>query len=460
MTSLNASRREFLKRSSALSVLGVSAPFALNLAAMGSAAAQTTPSDYKALVCVYFAGGNDNFNTLIPSDANSYSAYTSLRGALALPTSGILPLSPLSALPGGRQFALPQSLSPFETLFNNRKLAVMLNLGTLIEPITKAEYIAKSKRLPPKIGSHNDQTSIWQASQPEGARSGWGGMMGDVFAASNQYRTFTNVSVAGASTLLSGQVAPQYQLASSGPVKLAARVRAPFGSSAVATTLEELIKEQRTNLFEKEHTVITKRAIDAEVALSDALAVAPALSTTFPTTNLGNQLKMVARMIQARSTLNNKRQVFFVQIGGFDLHDGLLAKHGLLQAEVAGAMSAFYDATVEMSIADKVTSFTASEFGRTITSNGDGSDHGWGSFHFVLGGAVQGKRFFGTAPEIANNGANDTGSGRLIPSIAVDQYAATLGKWFGVPDSHLLSTVLPNLSNYDVSARNLEFMSI
>ncbi len=458
MTLLNASRREFLKRTSALSVLGVSAPFAVNLAAMGAAAAQSAPSDYKALVCVYFAGGNDNFNTLIPSDANSYSAYVALRGGLALPTTGILPLTPAVALPGGRQFALSQSLSPFETLFNDSKLAVMLNLGTLIEPITKAQYQAKSRRVPPKIGSHNDQTSIWQASQPEGARSGWGGMMGDVFASANQYRTFTNVSVAGASTLLSGQVAPQYQLASSGPVKLAARVRAPFGSTAVANTLEELIKEQRTHLFEKEHTIITKRAIDAEVALNAALTSAPALATAFPDTNLGRQLQMVARMIQARDTLSNKRQVFFVQIGGFDLHDNLLSRHGLLQAEVASAMTAFYSATVEMGVASNVTSFTASEFGRTITSNGDGSDHGWGSFHFVLGGAVQGRRFFGTAPEIANNGANDTGSGRLIPGIAVDQYAATLGRWFGVTDSHLLSTVLPNLSNHDVSVRNLGFV--
>ena len=431
----------------------------LNLAAMGAAAAQTVPSDYKALVCVYFAGGNDNFNTLIPSDAEQLFRPTpALRGALALPTSGILPLTPSVALPGGRQFALAQSLSPFEALFNNSKLAVMLNLGTLIEPITKAQYQAKSRRVPPKIGSHNDQTSIWQASQPEGARSGWGGMMGDVFASANQYRTFTNVSIAGASTLLSGQVAPQYQLASTGPVKLAARVRAPFGSSAVATTLEELIKEQRTHLFEKEHTIITKRAIDAEVALNSALASAPAFATAFPDTNLGKQLQMVARMIQARDTLSNKRQVFFVQIGGFDLHDNLLSKHGLLQAEVANAMTAFYNATVEMRVANNVTSFTASEFGRTLTSNGDGSDHGWGSFHFVLGGAVQGRRFYGSAPEIANNGADDIGSGRLIPSMAVDQYAATLGKWFGVTDSHLLSTVLPNLGNHDVSARNLGFL--
>ncbi len=282
--------------------------------------------------------------------------------------------------------------------------------------------------------------------------------MGDVFASANQYRTFTNVSVAGASTLLSGQVAPQYQLATSGPVKLAARVRAPFGSSAVAATLEDLIKEQRTNLFENEHAIITKRAIDAEVALSNALATAPAFTTVFPNSSLGKQLQMVARMIQARDTLSNKRQVFFVQIGGFDLHDNLLSKHGLLQADVSTAMAAFYNATAEMGVANNVTSFTASEFGRTITSNGDGSDHGWGSFHFVLGGAVQGRRFFGTAPEIANNGANDTGSGRLIPSISVDQYAATLGKWFGVSDSQLLSTVLPNLGNYDVSTRNLGFV--
>lgn len=454
-TSMGASRREFLKRSTALSTLGVSAPFALNLAAMGSAAAQSNPNDYKTLVCVYFAGGNDNFNTLVPSDSASFQSYTTLRGALALPASDLLPLATAN-LTGGRQFSLPTALSPLKTLFDDSKLAVMLNVGTLVEPITKAQYQARSKRLPPKIGSHNDQASIWQASAPEGAREGWGGLMGDVFAGSNRFSTFTNVSISGVSTLLSSRLAPQYHLPTSGPVRLNARANAPFGSAAVASTLETLIKEPRANLFEKDHSTITKRALDAEMALSSALAGAAPLATGFPNTNLGRQLQMVARMINVRNTLNNKRQVFFVQIGGFDMHDRLVFKHAPLQQEISQAMAAFYAATAEMNVANNVTTFTASEFGRTLTSNGDGSDHGWGSSHFVMGGAVKGKRFYGEAPEVANNGPDDIGSGRLIPSIGVAQYASTLGQWFGVPESTLMGTVLPDLGNF--STRNLGFL--
>jgi uncharacterized protein (DUF1501 family) len=229
-----------------------------------------------------------------------------------------------------------------------------------------------------------------------------------------------------------------------------------FGSSAATDALRTLITQQRNHTLENEYNRISRRSIDANAALTAAFATAPAINTPFPAANsLGDQLKMVARMISVGGNLGAKRQVFFVSMGGFDTHDNLTTTHPALLTKLANAMSAFYQATVELGVADKVTAFTASDFGRTLVANNDGSDHGWGSMHFVVGDAVKGAQLYGTAPVVANNGADDVGQGRLLPSTSVDQYAATLGKWLGASDSDLL-TLLPNLANY--STRNVGFL--
>jgi uncharacterized protein (DUF1501 family) len=457
MKKLSASRRAFLQHSSAMAALGAGAPFALNLSAMGAAAAQTLPTDYRALVCVYMAGGNDNYNTVVPYDAPSQATYNALRGPLAIDASTLLPLQPAVALPNARAFAFAPSLSAFKPLFDDAKLAVLLNVGSLVEPVTKAQYVARSRDLPPKLQSHNDQTSFWQSSLPEGAKSGWAGRLADLVADANRNYTFSSVAVSSNAVLMSGNRVSQYQVSSTGSVLLQAHKNPTFGSSTVSSALQALVTEQRSHLMENEHARVMRRSIEADDLLSSALAAAPALSTAFPATSLGAQLKMVARMISVRAALGAKRQVFYVQLGGFDNHSFLIQNHAPLIEQVSDAMAAFYRATTEMAVADQVTSFTASEFGRSLTNNGDGSDHGWGSFHFVLGGAVRGRRFYGTAPEIANNGADDIGQGRLIPTTSVDQYAATLGRWFGVSDT-LLTTALPGLPNFDVGARNLGFL--
>jgi len=229
-----------------------------------------------------------------------------------------------------------------------------------------------------------------------------------------------------------------------------------FGSAACSTALQGLMTAPRAHLFESEYARISKRSVDSTDQITTALAANPPLATVFPAGNsLASQLSMVARLIQARNALGARRQVFFVSLGGFDTHDSLLATHPVLMATVGNALGAFYNATVELGMANQVTSFTASDFGRTLVSNKDGSDHGWGSMHFVLGGSVLGKSFVGTAPVIANNGPDDVGQGRLLPSLAVDQFAATLGTWFGVSATDQAS-VLPNLANY--STRNLGFL--
>ena len=395
----------------------------------------------------------------MPCDAASHALYQAQRAAIALPLASLAgtALAPLTPLAGGRQYALAPALSDLMPIFDARQMAVLLNVGTLVEPTTKAQYTARSVKLPPKLFSHNDQQSIWQSSAPEGSTTGWGGRMGDLFAASNGNATFSCVSAAGSAVFLSGRSAVQYQVTTNGSVRLSA-LRAPlFGSSACSDALRALVTAPRSQLFEAEHARIARRSIDADAQLTTALAGNPALATVFPAGNpLAAQLAIVARMIQSRGALGAKRQVFFVSLGGFDTHDGLVTDHPVLMARLGSALAAFHAATAEMGIADQVTTFTASDFGRTLTTDGDGSDHGWGSMHLVVGGAVRGKAYVGTPPVIANNGPDDVGQGRLLPALSVDQLAATLGSWFGVSDTELAG-VLPNLANH--SLRNLGFMA-
>ena len=455
---IDASRRAFLQRASALSLAGAATPWALNLAAMGEAAAAGA-TDYKALVCVFLYGGNDYANTLVPADPASYAAYQGMRPTLAYSAGSLAAttLAPTVALPGGRQYALAPELAPLLPIFTAGRMGVMLNVGTLMQPTTKAQYTAGSVPLPPKLFSHNDQQSVWQSSSPEGAASGWGGRMGDLFVAGNGNATFTCVNVSGNAVFLSGNSAVQYQVSTSGPVAFSGIAAPLFGSPACSAALQSLVTAPRTHLFESEYTRVAKRSIDAGSVLSTALAAAPTIATAYPTgNNLADQLKLVARMISTAGATATKRQVFFVSAGGFDTHDGLASVHPGLLTTIADAMSAFYKSTVELGVADQVTTFTASDFGRTMTAD-DGSDHGWGSMHFMLGGAVNGGRYYGSAPAVANNGPDDVGQGRLLPSTSVDQYAATLGKWFGISDVSLL-TVLPNLANYNASQRNLGFV--
>jgi len=453
------SRRAFLRRSAALGMAGVAAPFVTSLAAIGEAAAATA-TDYKALVCVFLYGGNDYANTLTPYDAASHAQYLAARTNIghqraALAGTALTPANDLR----GRQFALHPAMGSLKTLFDAGRAAAVLNVGTLVQPTTKAQYQSNAVRLPPKLFSHNDQQSYFQASNPEGATSGWGGRIGDLFQSGNGSAALTCINASGNAVYLTGRGAVQYSVGTGGPVALLNNAATLYGSSAAAATLRSLMTASNPNLLAGEHARVSKRALDTYAQVSGALAGAPAASfPLFPAGNgLADQLKMVARLISVSSELGVKRQVFFVSLGGFDLHDNLVAQHGPLMGRVADALKAFHDTTQVLGVADKVTSFTASDFGRTLQSNDDGSDHGWGSHHFVVGGAVRGNRIYGTPPAIGSNTPDDVGQGRLLPSIAVDQYAATLASWFGVGSGDL-ATVLPNIGNYDASARNLGFL--
>ena len=462
-------RRAFLRRSTQLGLAGTALPFALNLAAIGEAAAFSA-SDYKALVCVFLYGGNDYANTVVTYDDDSYNRYSTIRGGgagqtaggIALAKASLTPtlLSPSIPLPGGRQYALHPAMTGIAGLFNTGKAAVQLNVGPLVVPLTRDQYKNANRvqfPLPPKLFSHNDQQSVWQSSSPEGSTVGWGGNIGDLALSSNGNSLFTCISITGNAVFLSGDSALQYQVSTRGAVAINGVKNNVYGSSAVRSALTALIQQPRAQLLENEYNRVTSRAINAEAQITEGIAnVNPV--TEFPSNNsLADQLKMVARLIGARGTLGGKRQVFMVSLGGFDLHDNLIAQQPVLMQRVSEAMTAFYNTTVELGVADQVTAFTASDFGRTLTSNGDGSDHGWGAHHFVVGGAVKGRTFYGNAPPVSVGNTADpndqwhVGQGRLLPTTSVDQYAATLARWFGVAEEEM-SGVLPNIAHFGASA--------
>ena len=461
---MNTSRRAFVKRAAALSLAGPATPFVLNLAAMGESAAATA-TDYKALVCVFLYGGNDYANTLVPYDSTQYAVYAAQRPGLAYAQSALAPtlLAPGTALPGGAQYALAPELAKLLPIFTAGKMAVMLNVGTLVQPTTKTQYLARNVPLPPKLLSHNDQQSYWQSSSPEGATSGWGGRMGDLFESGNGTSTLTCINVSGNAVFLTGHAAVQYSVTPNGPIPLNAR-NSLQGSAAAGSLLQQLVGGGGPHLMQAAMGAVGSRALDLYGQVSAALAQAPATTTAFPAaadtqSTLGAQLQMVAKLISVSSQLGAKRQVFFVSTSRFDTHDGLTTLHPTLLTNLADALRAFYDTTVELGVASQVTTFTASDFGRALTANNDGTDHGWGSMHFVLGGAVNGGRYYGINPTLANGGPDDIGQGRLIPTTAVDQYAATLATWFGVSATDL-STAIPNIGNYAGSAlgTNLGFV--
>ena len=461
-------RRAFLQRSSALALAGTAMPFALNLSAMSEAAAQSA-TDYKALVCVFLFGGNDYANTVITYDDDSYNKYSTIRvpqasGGVAIAKDAALAatlLSPTVPLAGGRQYALHPQMTQLAGLFNTEgNVAVQLNVGPLVVPLSRALYNNSNKKLypqPPKLFSHNDQQSTWQSSSPEGSTIGWGGNIGDLVLNQNSNSLFTCMSLSGNAVFLSGDSALQYQVSTGGAVRISSVSSASsaslFGSSTVKSAMQLLTQQARGHKLENEYNKVTKRAVDAEGSVTTAIQSAyPA--GTFPTTGLGNQLAMVARLIRGRGTLGSKRQVFFVSMGGFDLHDNLIANQPGLMKQLSDAMAAFHRQMALEGMGDKVTAFTASDFGRTLASNGDGSDHGWGSHHFVVGGAVKGKAIYGSPQVVSIDNTSTSagyeghvGQGRLIPTTSVDQYGATLAKWFGVPDADLPG-ILPNLRNF------------
>lgn len=407
--------------------------------------AATVPgSDYKALVCLFLYGGNDANNVIIPHDTNGYASYAAARGALAIPQTSLLSLT----LSGGRDFGFHPNLPELQSLFNQGKLALVSNVGTLVAPITRAQYLSGGAAVPPQLFSHSDQSVQWQTSWPDQpARTGWGGRAADLLQSLNpDSKVSLTISIAGTNTFEVGNTVIPYQITPSGTIGLAG-FNGSMNANIRLQAFKDLLAQPHHNLFEQAYADTVSRSIADNDFITSALNGVPALTTVFPNTNLGQQLAMVAKMIGARTNLSMQRQIFFVSVQGYDTHGDQLNAQANLFTELSQCMKAFYDATVEMGVAQSVTSFTASDFGRTYEVNGDGSDHGWGSHQLVMGGAVVGGDLYGTFPTLAINGPDDTGQGRWIPTTSVDEFSATMATWFGLANSDLV-TVFPNIGRF------------
>ena len=452
------SRRAFMRRSSQLAVAGAASSYAMGLAGLAEAAAFNSSGGYKALVCVFLYGGNDHANTLIPFDDTNYARYRAIRGEAANGGIGLSQQSLANTVlqqPTGQvltddmRLALAPTMPRLAARFAEGTMAPLMNVGPLIVPLTKAQYQSDNNSTfprPPKLFSHNDQQSTWQSSQPEGATTGWGGRMGDLAQTANSNAMFTAINASGNAVFLSGEQAVPYQLSGNGAVEISGLTNRVYGTRAFQDTIRQLVTSHHGHMLQADHASVAARSISFAEFVNDALGSVN-LNTQFAGGGLERQLGLVARLIAARQSLGVTRQVFLVGMGGFDNHDGLVGTHEGLLGAVDSAMDTFYRATQEIGIADQVTAFTASDFGRTLASNGDGSDHGWGSHHFVVGGAVNGGRFYGTAPEISVEGDDQVGRGRLLPTTSVDEYSATLAKWFGVSDSEMPS-ISPNIGRF------------
>ena len=509
-------RRKFI-RQAACAALGTAAltNTLRDLRFINAAMAQdSTITDYKALVCIFLSGGNDSNNLFIPTDPTEYASYATIRTpVLAIPNTDGGPATALalnSLNPDGHTYGFHPACPELRGMFNGTplavngntnsgKLAALFNTGTLVYPMTKAEYNSGTVAKPPQLFSHSDQVTQWQTSIPDRPPStGWGGRCADLLDSVNPHNGSAAVlslaiSLAGANTFEVGGVFQQYSVSTGGVVSLTGFNPA---SSARQAALNSIlgIDEMQANMLVQNYALALDHSVATGTLLSNSLANSPLLASYFnvaanfpnvvvpnggPTFSSGlmSQLKMIARIIDAgyrtaaQGGLGMKRQIFFCQVGGYDTHtaqtnnagagnptpeQAILGSQANLLAEMSQAMNAFQAAMHKIGVqygdADfekRVTAFTNSDFGRTFPCNALGSDHGWGSHHIVMGGGVNGQRTFGRWPTLAVGGPDDTNTGRWIPTTSVDQFAATLAKWFGVSSTNM-STVFPNLSRFSV----------
>ncbi|MEI6105615.1 MAG: DUF1501 domain-containing protein [Opitutae bacterium] len=447
-------RREFIGQASCAAV-GSTALFStlLTLRLANSLAAQTVTAggDYRALVCLFLSGGNDSFNMLVPTSAGEYEAYVKVRGNLALAKDSLLPITPANL--GGRTLGIHPSMPEVRDLFSAGRLAFVSNVGSLVRPLTLADYKA-GRYLPVSLYSHADQIKQWQTCIPDQRTAiGWGGRAADLMRSLNSPSLVSmNISLSGQNVFLTGQQAFTYSVGSSGATALTGYSPTAVNNLTAVRTkaVNSIMDQQYRSLFEQTYAQSTSEAVDSYYEFSSALS-GVTLNTPLPTGNsLAANLAMIAKIISANGKFGARRQIFFVQLGGWDHHDELIANQQTMLATVSQALSTFSSALTEIGMADKVTLFTASDFGRTLTSNGNGSDHAWGANHLVMGGAVGGGKVYGDRdngyyPDMQKLSLIDTGQGRLIPGVAVDEYARDLLTWFGVGAGDL-DYVLPAFS--------------
>lgn len=484
-------RRKFLQDTICAALGGASLYSALGslqlVQAATTACSPASLTGYKALVCVFLYGGNDGFNTVVPISGAARTGYNSVRPSLAVPAASLLSLNaPASGFgsPGdGSPYGLHPAMPELRTLFNNQHAAIVANVGTLVGPVSKAQYENGTAALPPQLYSHSDQAAYWQSSPPSNQpATGWGGRIADLVACANPANIPFLTSVGGLDAFLRGESVNGYVMNSGGP----AVVNFPYdGDSGIDQAFNALHAAGQANALERTYGATMRQSMSTAALLNGVLGnagmpnfdaffnhPAPPVSDSRSAGDLGEQLKTVVKLIWAANNgvagyTGLKRQVFFVSADGYDTHGEQLPTQNDLLVQLSVALGGFYDALASVNLANAATAFTASDFGRSLSNNGDGTDHGWASHHFVVGGAVQGGKFYGD--NLAGNGLaampslnpsdtnpNDGGYGQIIPTTSVEQYVATLARWFGISDSDR-NLILPNLANFNT--KYFDFLS-
>lgn len=482
-------RRDFLRQSTCASLgLGGLAHSIANLRLMTAAMAQGNPTGYKAIVNVFQFGGNDSNNMIVPTNGELRSDYVAGRGVLALPVNTLQAIAPDN---DSRGFGLHGQCPGLASMFNSGKLGIVANVGTLSYPLpTRQDYLDGNIPLPPQLFSHSDQQVQWQSSVPDRAfTSGWGGRVADLLNDSYNAsgKVSMSISLSGINSFQTGTGGGvvQYAVGTTGARSLSgygtsySGAKNPDGSYKTTWSgrrleaFDTIMNYAHANLMERAYNDVMKRSRDAEEVIGGAVAAADASGVDFDAifagaqNKLGDQLKMIAKLIAGRGPLENNRQIFFCSAGGYDTHQDMLGAHSDLMTEFDTALTAFQNALEALGIADDVLTFSSSDFTRTFTPNGNdpnsaGSDHGWGGHTIVMGGPVAGKKIYGTFPRLKVGSGDDTdrNRGRWIPSTAVDQYFAVIADWFGV-DSNSMEAIFPNLGRFEDpfgSSANLQFI--
>ncbi len=487
-------RRAFMKFSGGCAALGSTSILSqlLSLKLTESAFADGPgASDYKALVCVFLNGGNDSFNMLAPYENAEHAIYTTVRSTVAKPKSELLPIPVDIASPGGRKLGIHDAMPELQTLYNSGKAAFVANIGSLVAPTTKTTYNNGTAPRPLGLFSHADLIQHWQTSVPNSRSqaSGWGGRMADLLTSTHNptNQISMNIALGSVNIFQTGNQVVPYVVGTTGatlPNGYNANLNVGGshdrihnmvlnglnGNNGIYPPADSALGALYSDLLQRSLAKSKRNSIDAAQGFFNATdnSVAGALPTAVQAPfdviaantaipgglrTFAANLNMVARVIRARTAFSQTRQIFFVNVGGWDHHDNLLTSQASMLPGLSKALSAFYNATEQLGVANQVTTFTASDFARTLAPNSTGSDHAWGGNQIVMGGAVTGGKVYGDYPtSLALNGNLDLGRGRLVPTISVDMYNAELATWFGVPNSGLLSDILPNLRGFGYAA--------
>ena len=451
----NISRRNFVKKSCAAMGYTTLLSSLINVRAIAAATLDNSSlgsSDYKSLVFIMLNGGNDSYNMLIPRGNPEYAEYATTRSNLAIPQSGagsILPINPITT--DGREFGLHPNMGDMKQLFETNKLAFLSNVGTLVEPISNTtDFLNPAIKKPLGLLSHSDQQQQWHSGRPhERTNVGWGGRVADLIQSMNTNENISmNISLKGNNIFQYGQEVIPYVINNEGSIGIIDYGDEDPYNVLKTAALNSMMERDYNDVYKNTYINTIKSSNESSIEFQIAIDAIADFTTVKPENNeLANQLHMVGKTIAARNSLGFSRQIFFVEIDGFDNHDELLINHGNLMTQVNDALNYFNNLTDEISVSDKVTTFSISEFGRTLTSNGNGTDHAWGGNAFIMGGSVIGKDMYGNYPSLDLSNDLNVQDGRLIPTTSVDMYMAELAQWFGVSNTDL-DMIFPNLYRF------------